>query len=112
MEVMHPASDAVLLGKQSDQRGVIVVTPVPGMVLEGQMVGGVGMVCKGTDDVFDEVMHASVWRPHLNLRITGDLQNSHEEGKVFQQPLLQSPLLPAIKPVTPGTPHLTPEKPW
>ena len=38
VEVMHPACDPVLLGKQLDQRGVIVVAPIPGMMFKGQMV--------------------------------------------------------------------------
>ena len=46
-----------------------------------------GMARKGSDHVFDEVVHPAV-RAHLNLRVTGDLQNRQEEGEVFQQALL------------------------
>ena len=81
------------------------------MVLEGQVVGGVRMTGKGSNHVFDEVVHAPVRRPHLNLGITGDLQNSQEERAVFKQPLLHRLFLPAVKPVAPASTHLTPEKP-
>ena len=65
---------------------------------------------KGSDHVFNEVVHAAVGRPHLNLGIAGDLQHRQEEGQMLQQPTLQRPLLPAVQPVAPAAPHLTPEE--
>ena len=82
------------------------------MVLERQMIGGVSMAGKGSNHVFDEVVHAPVRRPHLNLGITGDLQNCKKERAVFEQPLLHRLFLPAIEPVAPGATHLAPKKPW
>ena len=42
------------------------------------------MAGEGSNHVFDEVVHAPVRRPHLNLGITGNLQNRQKEGAVFE----------------------------
>ena len=111
VEVMHPAADAVAACQQGDQGGIAVVSAVPRMVLEGQMVRRMGMRREGADHVFDEVVHAPVGRSHLDLRVAGDLQHRQEERQMLQQSALQRPLLPAVKPISPAAAQLAPEEP-
>ena len=81
-------------------------------MLEGKVIGGMGMGREGADHVLNEVVHAPVRGSHLNLGITRDLEHSEEVRQVLEQALLQFTLLPAVEPVAPAASHLTPEKSW
>jgi len=110
VEVVDAPLNAITGGQQGDQRRVVVVAPVPGVVLEGEVIGDVAVGRERANHVLNEVMHAPVGRPHLDLRVAGDLQHRQEKRQMLQQPLLHRLFLPAVQPVTPAAPHLTPQE--
>ena len=48
-------------------------------MFKGQLIRSMGMLGKGADYIFNEIVHAPVGGSHLNLRIARDLQDCEEK---------------------------------
>ena len=80
MEIENPIPHPMGSGQAINQAPVVVVTPVAGMMLESESVSWAAVGREGSNQFFDEWLHALIVRPQADLRITGDLKRYENIG--------------------------------